>query len=502
MKTTGMWHLFPLAGITSFFALGIFAGDALSLRTDAWAWIVATVIMLAITVMLHGKAGLQTVMIFASCFFAGGSMVSSWLECRDRHFPGDEVVYKAVVASPPAVHGKVVMCDVIVTGVRRPFKLRASILRDDRASSLCIGDGIEASSVMEKPHNYESSRFDYASYLVRHGYSGQTFIYKTGWQKDSSGVQGLPLAVRAKIAALQYREQLLAHYRRLGMSGDVYSVVAAMTLGDRNGMTAELRDTYSVSGASHILALSGLHLGIIYAMLSCLFVWRRNRILCIFIVIPVIWAYVFLTGLSPSTIRSAVMITIHSVAAAYNRDRMSLNALAAAALLMLAVTPCDLFDAGFQMSFMAVFFILVFYQPIYNKVPATWRANPIAARVWQMSAVSVAAQIGVAPLIMLYFGRFSCYFLITNIIVVPAAALVLYCAAALLLLAFLPAVQQLVAHALMLVVEFLNTSVGYMSALPGADISGITLNTLQVWLIYALIFMLYGLLRIVHVARR
>jgi len=498
MKTNGRPQLFPLFRITMLFASGVWAGRAFAHHTGVWPWIAAAALALACAVMLYRRALWQTVMIFAASFLAGGSVVTARLAAQERSFAAGRSHYHAVITGTPVVRGKVVRCDLVATGAGRPFKLKASILRDSRTPSLRTGDGLAVSSVIERPHNYRPTGFDYARYLTDHGYSGQTFIYKTCWHRTAPDMRSLPLMTRVRLKALRLREHLLARYRQLGMTGDIYAVVSAMTLGAKEGMPEELRETYSVTGASHVLALSGLHLGIIYAVLSSLLVWRRARPAGMAAVLAAIWAYVFVTGLPLSAVRSAVMITVYAAATVYNRDRMSLNALAAAALAMLAVAPCSLFDAGFQMSFMAVFFILVFYRPIYNMVPERLRRHALAARLWQMTAVSVAAQAGVAPLIMFYFGRFSCYSLLAGFFVIPAAALILYGAAALLLLAFVPAVQQFLAAALSLVTGLLNAGVAYMSALPGADISGIVLRPVQVWLIYGIIFALYGLLRFVR----
>lgn len=299
---------------------------------------------------------------------------------------------------------------------------------------------------------------------------------------------------------MKYRERLLLRYRQLGLSGDVLAVVSAMTLGAKEDMPKELRERYSAAGASHILALSGLHIGIIYAILSFLFVWRRLRVSGHLLVLSAVWAYVFVTGMPPSAIRSAVMVTIYAIAVVCFRDRMPLNALSAAALVMLAFRPSDLFDLGFQMSFMAVFFILVFYGRIYNNVPAGWRSNVFTRRVWQMMAVSLAAQAGVAPLVMLCFGRISIYFLLANFIVVPVATIVLYGAMLLFAIPFAPAVQHVSAGLLSLAVSWMNNAVERLSLLPGGDISGINIHPAQVWMIYALVFVVYGLLRFVRKA--
>lgn len=498
MKTNGKLQLFPILRITLFFALGIMTSDRCMELAAPWMWIAAALCSLCISVLLFRHAVWQTFFIFVSSFFAGGSMLSVRLLTQDCGFNAGKTCYRAVVASAPVARGKVVRCDILVTSMPRPIKLKANILRDADACSLRVGDGIVASSVIEKPRNYAGATFDYARYLVHHGYSGQTFIYKTGWQRATVDIGKLSFIDRARLIALKYRVRMLMRYRQLGLDGDVLAVVSAMTLGAKEDMSQELREHYSAAGASHILALSGLHIGIIYAILSCLFVWHRFRASGHLLVLSAVWVYVFVTGMPPSAIRSAVMVTIYALAVISSRERMSLNALSAAALIMLAVCPSDLFDLGFQMSFMAVFFILVFYGRIYNNVPVGWRSNAFTRRLWQMTTVSVAAQAGVAPLVMLCFGRISIYFLLANFIVVPIATVVLYGAMLLFVVPFVPVVQHFAVGVLSFVVSFMNTTVERLSALPGGDISDISIQPVQVWMIYALVFAVYGLLRIVR----
>lgn len=196
----------------------------------------------------------------------------------------------------------------------------------------------------------------------------------------------------------------------------------------------------------------------------------------------------FIVGMSASVVRSAVMITVYSFVSLLNRNKMSLNTLAVAAVVILIVNPLYLYDVGFQMSFAAVFFIILFYRPVLNLMPGCVMGIPVIRQIWQMMSVSFAAQIGVAPLIAFYFGRFSCYFLLTNIIVVPAATIILYGAVLMAALSFVPYLQTLLSALLLKVVVLLNSGVSFVAELPGASIDGIAIGLLQLVLIYVAIF--------------
>ena len=252
---------------------------------------------------------------------------------------------------------------------------------------------------------------------------------------------------RSKTYFLEQRTQLLDRLSESGVDGSVYAVVAAMSLGDKSQLTKELKDTYAVSGASHILALSGLHLGIIYTLLSLLLSHRRWQVVS-----------------------------------------MSVNILAFAAIVMLLFNPMSLFDLGFQLSFMAVLAILLFY-PLFESVwsQAFLLDHRIFRWLWMMLTVSCAAQIGVAPLIAYYFGRFSNYFLLANLVVVPAATLILYLS---LLVLLIPSF----AYLLIYIVEALNRLLTGIATLPGASIEGLHPTLLQVWMTYVIIGAVYCLL--------
>ena len=189
-------------------------------------------------------------------------------------------------------------------------------------------------------------------------------------------------------------------------------------------------------------------------------------------IIVCIWLYVFLVGMTVSVVRSAVMITVYALLSLGHRDKMSVNTLAFAAIVMLLFNPLSLFDVGFQLSFLAV---LLMDHRVFK-----W--------LWTMLSVSCAAQIGVAPLIVYYFGRFSCFFLLTNLLVVPAATLILYLSLVVLLIPSL-------AYLLIYMVDTLNHLLTWVATLPGVSIEGLHPTLLQVSMVYVIIMAVYLLLR-------
>ena len=288
---------------------------------------------------------------------------------------------------------------------------------------------------------------------------------------------------RSRQRMLRKRDQLAERYLRAGLSDDGFSIVAAMTLGDKSVLSRDLKETYSITGASHVLALSGLHLGIIYWLITLLTVGRRWRIVSQVVTILAIWAFAFLTGLSTSIVRSATMLTVYGLMAVGYRQGASVNVLAFTAIVMLVVSPLAVYDVSFQLSFLAVLAILLFHPLFFQLVPLPWlQAHPVVKWLWGMTTLSLAAQIGVAPLIAYYFHRFSVWFLLANFIVIPCAYLILV-GGLLLLLTSLP----LMAVALAKVASLMNGALAALSALPLSSIDGLHPTVVQTVLVYVII---------------
>jgi competence protein ComEC len=485
---------YPLLRIALMLIAGILIGDRWGCALPLWSWIVvAGAIVMTMVLGKRLNVCLQGAGLMASVLLLGAFLVSYRNRELQFRMPVAETEYEAVVTSQPQQRGKTLQCEMVVTrlGERyltQPMKVRATLLRDTTPAAplLCVGDGIKAQSAFEPLRPWrQGSNFDDVRWLHTRGVAAQTFVYYSHWQKAAVSLQPLTHFERAQRKALRWRQQLLGQYERLALADQQLAVVAAMTLGDKSFLSRETRDRYAIAGASHVLALSGLHLGIIYTILTLLLGGgRRWRWLCHGIVLTAVWSYVVMVGMAPSVIRSAAMLTICSICTVLQRQQVSVNTLAFAAIVMLMVNPLNLWDVGFQMSFMAVMAIVIVYRPLFHVLPLT---NRLLRWAWGLTAVSMAAQMGTAPLVLYYFGRFSTYFLLTNFIVIPGATLILYGAVALAVTMPIPALQQVVAQALAMTAGWLNRALAWTAALPGADISHIRINTLQLVLIYVAI---------------
>jgi competence protein ComEC len=210
---------------------------------------------------------------------------------------------------------------------------------------------------------------------------------------------------------------------------------------------------------------------------------RRYRWLKQSILILSIWAFAFLTGLSTSMVRAAIMLSIFSLFAAGGRQRASLNLLALTLIIMLLYDSSQLYDVGFQLSFSAVFAILII-TPIFERFVSKkyLMEHPLQRWLWGLLTVSLAAQIGVAPLIAHYFGHFSTYFLLTNLFVLPITTVILYGA-----LAFLLTSWIFIGKALLWLVSILGQGLTLIAGLPCASIDGLHPSVMQTCMVYLVI---------------
>ena len=273
----------------------------------------------------------------------------------------------------------------------------------------------------------KSGKFDYGLYLRRQGIVGTCWALRRNWQlighEDDMGLKGL---------AKRSQYFLYQQYRKMGIEGQELGIISALTLGYREDLDKDVQRAFSASGAMHVLAVSGLHTGIVWGIVMWILtlgglykpLWedKFRRWLLNISTIVLIWAYAFLTGLSPSVMRSALMLTFWALSSLLEQQTSRWNPLLATAVVILIVNPLALWSVRFQLSFAAVAGIMLFGSSMQQAVVSK-------GRVWQsvsgLLIVSLAAQLGTMPLTLHYFGQTSNYFALTNLIVVPMAGILL-----------------------------------------------------------------------------
>lgn len=430
--------------------------------------------------------GLSVSLLF---FVLGSGCMNLRLQQTHSAFPEqEEIVRHVVLSGKPEKKEHSLLCRAR-TGDGKNVLLY--LAPDSAVQSWRGGEELLVSARMASPvNNGNPDEFDYVRYLRRKGITATAYVAAGQWQLLSCREEASLLQ-----KALTYREKMLKLYREAGFEGDSFAVLSALTVGYKEELSEDIRETYSVSGASHVLALSGLHIGFLYALLC--FVMRRLpgnvavvRSIRAVVILLLLWGFAFFTGLSPSVVRSVIMFSMFALGEMAGRRGISMNTLAVTALFMLVVRPAWLFDVGFQLSFCAVAAILLIYPRLYRRLPVThwfWK------KVWALMAVSLAAQVGTAPLVLLYFSRFSTHFLLTNLLVIPLVSLIMYTAVLMLIATPLPAVQGVLAVGVRWLIEALNSSVRWVERLPFSSVDGVWTDRTEVLFFYlaVLLFLYY-----------
>lgn len=437
------------------------------------------------------------------CFFlVGGILVLFQRGEIDYSWDSKELCYYGIVESTPVVKGKTLCSEVLVVGnVSNDGAVKEDIYRnillyfipDSLSSNMRCGDGVVFySSITEPLSDVEFMGFDYKRYLFTKGISGTAIAFAGNWTVVN--IEN-PVSIRHK--ALRCREMVAERYRSWDMDEDAQAVVSALTIGDKSELTDELKAVYSAAGTSHVLALSGLHVGILsgilYLLLYPLRRFRFGRLLHSLTVVLVLWAFAFISGLSPSVVRAVTMCSLYLVASVLvDNGFCGFFSLSLTAFLMLLYQPMYLFDISFQLSFVAVLSIIVFYPLLSGLVSCR---NRVVIYLWNTLSVSMAAQLGTLPLILYYFGTFPTYFLMANLAVVPLAVLILSLAMVSLLLSGVPYVGGICIKILEGATVFLNNVMQFVHDIEGSQLSSVSFNWVQSLTAFVLLLSFFMFLR-------
>lgn len=422
-----------------------------------------------------------------SFFFLG-----AWLSSREIskvvvEWPEEREIHQGVLTDYPSEKSKSYCFNLtLLDSAYHGINIILYVPKDSTAIGCKPGETILFRGIIQKPKNDTSIvDFDYAKYLYRHSVSGTLWVNKNNWCKtDSEHISNI------KIRALRIRMLMLEKYRQWGFKDDVLAVIAAVSLGYKEELSEELRTAYSSSGASHILAVSGLHVGIMCSFLFLIFRFfvnvKNRRWIIEVIVIVVMWSYSIVIGLPLSITRSMIMFTVLSVCRCFGRENSSINSLASAALSILLFQPSVVYDISFQLSFLAVLFILLLGSRITGLIKTK---TVLGEYFWSIIAISISAQIGTMPIVMYNFSNFSTYFLITNIILIPIFFVIVSLTVVLWMVSFIPLLRMIVVEILTVLTSFVNNMVGKIEQLPYSNLSIQISDPFAVCILYAMILL-------------
>lgn len=336
-------------------------------------------------------------------------------------------------------------------------KVMVYFAKSEKASRLKPGEQIVFDKTPQPVENsIDLNGFDYAGYLERKR------IYRQVYLPDSRWIESGMFTHNFLILAERTRLQMLEIFRNQDLGEKELNVLSALTLGYKRGLDPETKRVFSAAGAMHVLAVSGLHVGIVFMILSFFLSFlkkrKRGEIAYLLVMITSLWCFAFLTGLSPSVSRAAAMFTIVVIASVFKKSSNIYQSLVASAFVLLLLNPNNLFEVGFQLSYAAVFGI-VFLQPRLDKI-FTFRFR-VSRYFWALLTTSVAAQIATFPLSAFYFNQFPTFFWVSNLVVIPAAGILIPLGISLLFFGGIPLIAvpltKITGFVLQLVIQFLET---------------------------------------------
>lgn len=299
-----------------------------------------------------------------------------------------------------------------------------------------------------------------------------------------------------KSRSWKLREQLISELKKYDFGENEIAVFQALILGQRREISNTLYKNYAAAGAIHILAISGLHIGILLIILNFLFRTldriKYGKLIKAFILIFLLWGFAVLTGLSASVVRAVTMFSFIAVGLQLKRKTSVLNSLFLSLFILLLIDPYYIFQVGFQLSYLAVFSIIVFQPLIYGLFKSKVK---FVDYLWKLSSVSIAAQVGVIPLSLYYFHQFPGLFLLTNLIVLPFLGLLLAFGIIVIILAFINSLPSFIAEFFDLVLHLMNRFIEWIAGMESFVFSNIQLSLFQTLSLYLILLSILFLIK-------
>lgn len=370
-------------------------------------------------------------------------------------------------------------------------KLLISIQKDSTNKSIKINNTLLISTKIEKiPVAKNPFQFDYKSYMES---LGVYYQLKTTYPQILKITKGTPTLIGR---AQELRAYVISKLKESPIAEKELAIIQALILGDKRDIDKELYAQYAAAGAVHILAVSGLHVGVIFLILQTLLLplkrFKNGALIQSILTVFLLWGYAFFTGLSPSVSRAVTMFSFLALAGIFHRKTSTINTLALSFLVLLIYNPLLLFHVGFQLSYAAVLSILLI-QPKLSGYYQPW--NYFKRLLWGIITVTTAAQLGIIPLSLYYFHQFPGLFFITNIVILPFLALLLSTGVFIVLLASFNILPNWLATSYGSVIKWLNHFVGWIAGQEDFLWREISFSKIKVIAFYLVLFCLWMLWR-------
>ena len=493
---------FPILKLLIPYTIGIFSGYFFPFcQLNPLFCLLIIAIFLLISSICNAKMGFYRQKIAASsllfsAFFIGFTHVFLLFHHRYnvaiQQLDNGNRCWQVKITEPPQVREKSIKSIGTLYDMQNRKEIVGQVLlyleRDSLSSTLQCGDQISIYTQLKPisaPENPYS--FDYKTFMKRKGIYFTGYISREQWQYQQTNRQGI-----IKRTAYHWQQKLLQILSEAGLRNDEYAIAAAILLGNDETMEPELKNAYSSAGVSHILCVSGMHVGIVFMIINFLLMPMERskflRYLKSFLLFIFIWAYANVTGLSPSVSRAATMFTFVLIGNHLRRNTNVFHSLFASLFILLTINPLLIFELGFQLSYLAVVGIVLFQPPIYNLFKIKIK---ILNYFWNLASVSIAAQIATFPLTICYFGTFPNYFLIANLSVIALSFAVVVTGVSVLAFSFSQLLSLYLGKLLTLEIKLMNQIIFWVENLPYSVTENININNLQMILLYSFIIFIF-----------
>ena len=373
-----------------------------------------------------------------------------------------------------------------VEGCRTEGKIMLRLAKKIRLEALHYDDLlITCEPLKEIQASTNPGAFDFKSYAKRKNIQHQLDLRFPNFLISKTTNKGL------KVKALHFREEIIKSLDKHQFSKDEFSVITALLLGKRQELSKELIDDYKNAGAMHILAISGLHIGILLMMLNFIFkpleYVKHGRRIKMIVLLICLWCFAFITGLSASVLRAVCMFTALTLGLFSNRSSNIGNYLFLSIFVLLWVRPLYLFDVGFQLSYVSVFSII----GISPLIKSFWKPKlKIASYFWKLLVISFAAQIGIIPLSLFYFHQFSGLFFASSLVIIPFLGIILGLGFLMILMDQFIFMPIIFIRCYNFMIRSMNDFVGFLSNHNNLIFDHIYFSLVLVFLAYGLIYSL------------
>jgi len=485
--TRNLFQRIPFIRITVLFLLGILLQRYLALDIRIIAVLCTSLISILIFLWRNNNYSvlqIQNYLIFISVILIGFFYPA---KVQDRLLPSFDRkdYFMAEICQKPSGKARTYQTVLRIQNksLAKPEKVIAYFSRENYDSTLTTGDLI---IILTKPQPIRNMgnpfEFDYRLMMQSRDIRYSVYLTKETYlntEKKSDRIIYL---------AEKIRDQLIAKLSKVIHAKEERSVVSALTLGYRAEISQETTDYFASTGAMHVLSVSGLHVALIYFVLGFFLAFikrgKGGSAVFAFLMISFLWIYAFISGFSPSVQRATVMFSFVIIGNLLRRPANIYNTLMASALFLILLNPQVIYDIGFQLSYLAVFGIILIQPALYKLIEVH---NPILKWIWSLTTVSIAAQLTTFPLGLFYFNQFPNLFWLSNFIVIPATTLIIWLTIAFFVVSPVQSIAVLLGICIQKITHIMLETLKAIDGLPYAVSQGIVLNPLQVILLFSFI---------------